>query len=100
MTGQTQETRGRPQSLPAEIGSDGLASGVELLDRYRLERLLGQGAMGSVWLAFDRHAGVQVAVKTLTGPALSGADQERARRNSPIPMSSRCASSRSVRTAI
>jgi serine/threonine protein kinase len=37
--------------------------------------------MGSVWLAFDRHAGVQVAVKTLTGPALSGADQERARRN-------------------
>lgn len=40
-----------------------LASGTLLNDRYRIERILGQGGMGAVYLAHDDNLGVECAVK-------------------------------------
>ncbi|MCA9310451.1 MAG: serine/threonine protein kinase, partial [Phycisphaerales bacterium] len=63
-----------------------LAAGDTLLGRYRLERLLGQGGMGTVWLATDGQLDRLVAVKVL--PAVLGRDpravanlKDEARRN-------------------
>ena len=39
-----------------------------IADRYQLQRELGRGAMGVVWLADDQLFGRQVAVKELRSP--------------------------------
>ncbi len=46
---------------PAE--TPGLAVGDELVGRYRIERLVGAGGMGAVYLAMDRTLERQVAIK-------------------------------------
>ena len=38
-------------------------------ERYRLERLVGRGAMATVWVARDLRVGDCVAVKLLNSPA-------------------------------
>ncbi|MCF3118336.1 serine/threonine protein kinase [Streptomyces arenae] len=51
-------------------------SGVVLAGRYRLERMIGHGGMGEVWLGHDSSLlRREVAVKVL--PALAGADSVR-----------------------
>lgn len=44
-------------------GSNGLGAGTVLLDRYRLDRILGQGGFGITYLAADRSLGSLVAIK-------------------------------------
>ena len=52
--------------------------GQELGGRFRLERRLGRGAMGEVWLAWDPALGRKVAIKLLPPEFLS--DPERVKR--------------------
>ncbi len=50
----------------------GLTLGQKVFDRYELDRVLGQGAMGVVWLAQDTVMGEPVALKFL--PQILAAD--------------------------
>jgi eukaryotic-like serine/threonine-protein kinase len=50
-----------------------MPAAVEVVDRYRIERALGQGASATVYLAQDQHSGQWVALKVLAnqGPMAS-----------------------------
>jgi serine/threonine-protein kinase len=63
-----------------------LGPGVTVAETYEVERLLGRGGMGEVWLARHlRLAGKQVAIKVLhTGGAVSGEALARFRREAEI----------------
>lgn len=52
--------------------------GVVVSERYRLDSLLGQGGMGSVWRAHHLTLNAPVAIK-LIDPALAGSPEARAR---------------------
>ncbi|CAN5885279.1 hypothetical protein BH23GEM7_BH23GEM7_15400 [soil metagenome] len=46
-------------------GIEGLLAGRTLVDRYRVEEVIGRGGMGAVYLATDQRLGRQVAVKVI-----------------------------------
>lgn len=52
----------------------GLAPGVVLAGRYRVEHILGAGGMGQVWAGKSIAVGNEVAIKTLAGPAADNAE--------------------------
>ncbi len=52
-------------------------AGTTLADRYKVERLLGEGGMGSVYLATDQLLGRQVAIKIMKAGPLGGQNAAR-----------------------
>ncbi|MGH9534631.1 MAG: protein kinase domain-containing protein [Terriglobales bacterium] len=72
-------TSGWPQAASASERSAGIpVPGQDFGPRYRIERLLGEGGMGRVYLAYDRDLDRRVALKIIL-PALA-ADAEMMRR--------------------
>jgi serine/threonine-protein kinase len=51
-----------------------LSAGLVVADRFRLERLLGEGGMGSVWLAHHTALDVPCAVKFIHADAATSSD--------------------------
>ncbi len=67
----------------SEPGDDGdvrggapidLEIGATLAGKYRIERLLGRGGMGTVWLCTNLRLGERVAVKVLSGAIANNAE--------------------------
>jgi serine/threonine protein kinase len=64
----------RPNSDDLDLGETirGLASGTVIFDRFVIEKILGRGGMGIVWLAKDRLRNLNVALKFM--PEIVSAD--------------------------
>ncbi|HVS63855.1 MAG TPA: protein kinase [Thermoanaerobaculia bacterium] len=56
------------------------APGELFAGRYRVERLIGRGAMGAVWAVMDQEVGDRVALKLLTDPGQHGDLEEATER--------------------
>jgi len=63
---------GPPSSAPPE--SDSPAAGVTIGGKFRLERTLGQGGMGTVWLGVHLALGINVAIKVMRPHVCDDAD--------------------------
>ena len=55
----------RDESLKVSVSFRPLIQGQTLLDRYRLERRIGQGGMGVVWEAIELQTETPVALRAL-----------------------------------
>ena len=57
---------------PAELPGNG-----RIADRYQIQKVLGQGGMGIVYLAFDEKLRRKVAIKLINGPLASRPEAQR-----------------------
>jgi serine/threonine protein kinase len=86
----------------APVESDGevefLKSGDLFAERYRIERPIGKGGMGMVYLATDLELGEQVAIKTLRADILTSDETAIDRFRNEIRLARRIAHRNIVRT--
>jgi hypothetical protein len=77
---------------PAAASGERLAVGEWLFGRYRIERELGEGGMGVVYLATDEQVGETYAIKVLKVPRDLAfcARRSAGPKNSAIQISSMC----------
>jgi serine/threonine protein kinase len=74
-----------PSPLEAQLSDTARRIAAATRQRYAVEREIGRGGMSRVYLAWDRQAARQVAIKLLLqGPHTSLADRERFRREALI----------------
>jgi len=66
--------------VAVSLASPEAAGAPERIGPFRIIRLLGQGGMGTVWLAEQEHPRRQVALKVLRGDGLSRGAQQRFER--------------------
>ncbi len=60
-------------------GIEGLLAGRTLVDRYRIDEVIGRGGMGAVYRASDERLGREVAIKVVTVAAPDPAAHQRLR---------------------
>jgi serine/threonine-protein kinase len=78
-------TYGEPSALEPQLADAAQRIAAATRQRYAVAREIGRGGMSRVYLAWDRQASRQVAVKLLLqGPGTSLADRERFRREALI----------------
>jgi len=63
--------------LERVVRCDGMNPGDVVAGRFEIERLAGQGGMGAVYQARDRHSGARVALKLLRDARRSSEDEQR-----------------------
>src|SRR5579859_2041724 len=59
----------------AQVGWERVGVGYVVGGKYELQKLLGRGSMGEVWVAHHQTLGEKVAVKLLTRAALAREDE-------------------------
>ena len=87
--------------VPADADSPGgalMTSGDLLADRYCIDRLVGAGGMGVVYLAKDTELGEPVAVKVIRSEQLAAEDQAMERFRNEIRLARRLSHRNIVRT--
>ncbi|MCP3903873.1 MAG: serine/threonine protein kinase [Planctomycetes bacterium] len=67
----------RPEDASTQIDPPAPTAGLRVIGRYRLERVLATGGMGTVYLAIQDHPHRAVALKLLTRGVASAATEHR-----------------------
>mgnify|MGYP003594696937 CR=1 FL=1 len=85
-----------PPSLPSDVAIaahlGAIPGQLQQWERYQIQKLLGQGGMGTVFLARDRRLGRSVAIKWLRVPSAEAAErlQQEARAQARLDHSGIC----------
>jgi serine/threonine protein kinase len=93
-----EEISGVSEAPVENDGEDSLGAGDIFAERYRIERPLGKGGMGMVYLATDLELGEPVAIKTLRSDILTEDETAIERFRNEIRLARRIAHRNIVRT--